>query len=136
MAADLFPAGSLHDTEAMSSGFSIHMDDDGYYWHLYPYFESAKLPCGHELIDLYGHNEIHGYELDRLRARLVVAQKDLAWRSDTWDVVTGWNGHDITPESEIKRAVEKRKMLDTIERFLVLIDHCQSNGVKLCVFGD
>ena len=136
MAADLFPANSVRDSEAMASEVAIHMDDNGYYWHLYPYFESAKLPCDHELIDLYGDNEISGYELDRLRARLIVAQQDLAWRSDAWDVVTGWNGGDITPETEIKRSVEKRNMLDTIERFLALIDYCKSNGFKLCVFGD
>jgi hypothetical protein len=136
MAADLFPGQSVRDSPALESDWAMHMDDDGYYWHLYPYFESAKLPCDHELIDLYGDNEIHGYELDRLRSKLVVARKDLSWRSDSWEVVTGWSDDHLAPESEIRKKVDKQRLAETIDRLISLIDHCRDKGLKLCVFGD
>ena len=136
MAADLYPSTSLRETDGMTSALAMHVDDNGYYWHLYPYFESAKLPCGHELVDLYGSNAIDGYELDRLRAKMIVAKNDLSWRPESWDVVTGWDGHDIRSQNEIKKIVDKAKMVELIDRLIALIDHCKTNELKLCVYGD
>jgi hypothetical protein len=136
MAADLFPGMSVDDSQALQSDWTIHLDDDGYYWHLYPYFESAKLPSGGELIDLYGDNEVSGYQLDRLRSSMETARNDLCWRGDSWEVVTGWSGDDLSPETEIKQRVDKYRLLELIDRLVSLIDYCVACELKLCIYGD
>jgi hypothetical protein len=50
--------------------------------------------------------------------------------------VTGWNGTTLAPEREIKQRVEKLRMLEVIDRIVLLIDHCKATGLKMCVFGD
>lgn len=137
MAADIFAGKSVRDQEAIRSDSTIHFDDSSpYYWHLYRYFESARLPTTRgELIDLCGEREIDGYELARLREALAVARNDLTWRPESWEVVTSWD-RNIAPETEIRRPVEKQRMLDLIDRLVSLIDHCQKSGLKLCFSGD
>lgn len=136
LAADIFPGKGLNDTRLLDSELAIHLDDDGYYWHLYRYFETAKLPGQHELVDLYGSNEIDGYQLTRLQEVLTVAKKDLEWRPDEWFVVIGWEGHSISRESEIRRSVKKQELIELIDRFNELIDYCIFGSLRLCVVGD
>ena len=119
-----------------SSGQTHLYIDDGYYWHLYPYFESAKLPSNSELIDLYGDNEISGYELDRLQKRLEDARMDAQWRPDEWPVTVGWKGAKVTKEAEIQSIIKKSDLIFTLDRFLDLISYVRDNDLKLCVSGD
>jgi hypothetical protein len=136
MAADLYPATGLDDDPQPESSFTVQLPSDGYYWHLYWYFESAKLHFNHELIGLYDDNEIFGYELERLEARLKDAALDLQWRPDTWDVTIGWNGKDLRRETELKSQVRKHEMLSLINRLLSLITYAATRNLKLCVRGD
>ena len=133
MAADLYPCKKVLGS---SPDLTVHFDDDGYYWHLYPYFETAKLPGRHELIDLYGNAEIEGYELKRLFNVLELAENDLGWRADEWRVTTGWSGQKISEETEINRPVLKGELLRRIRRLRALTSYCLENGVPLCVDGD
>jgi hypothetical protein len=135
MACDVFPATSL-DERPTSPELFVEFQSDGYYWHLYPYFESAKLPSKNELIDLYGDNEISGYELDRLESRLREAKLDMQWRAETWLVTIGWTGSNICRESEDQRLVDKQTMLALIDRMLNVIAYTKENELKLCVVGD
>jgi hypothetical protein len=137
MALNLFPGTSLNDFDGARSPPAMLLENDGYYWHLYPYFEAAKLltVSADELIDLYGSREIEGYELSRLREQMIVASKDLQWRGATWDVVTGWN-EVVSPHTEIREVVHKSEMLTLLDRLIALIDHCQTERLKLCVWGD
>jgi hypothetical protein len=67
---------------------------------------------------------------------MVDARNDLSWRAPAWEIVTGWNGADLTMETEIRRVVQKQAMVDTIERIISLVDHCKAHDLKLCVWGD
>ena len=104
----------------------VAFQSDGYYWHLYPYFESAKLPSEYELIDLYGDNEISGYELDRLEGRLREAKLDMQWRAETWLLTIGWSGLNICRETEDQRIVDKQTMRALIDRLLNVIAYTKS----------
>jgi hypothetical protein len=136
MAADIYPATGLDDDPQQESLLNVQLQSDGYYWHLYWYFESAKLPSNHELINLYEDNEIFGYELERLDARLKEAALDLQWRPDAWDVTIGWNGKDLCRETELKSRVRKHEMLSIIDHLLSLITYASARDLKLCVRGD
>ena len=67
MAVDIYPAAGLDGERKIESRFWIKFDDDGYYYHLIPYFQSAKMPPKKMLIDLHTNSEISGYELNRLQ---------------------------------------------------------------------
>lgn len=136
MAADIFPGNSPDDLEGMKSKLAVHFDNDGLYWHLYPYFESAKLPSIFELVDLYGNSLIEEYEMTRLRQCLLAAKNDLSWRPDSWEMVTGWTGEECRPEAEIKKTVTKAALISKIDALVALIDYCLTGKQKLCVMGD
>jgi hypothetical protein len=89
MAAYIFTAPSWRSKPVHLNDKSVLFDDDGYYWHLYRYFEGANLDKREELVDLYGGREIDGYQLDRLEDELVAALRDTATKPNQWHVLTG-----------------------------------------------
>ena len=135
MGADLFIADE-QGTRIDDSGPSITFDDDGYYWFLYPYFETANLNRRFELVDLYGNSEIDGYQLERLRDELLEARLDVEKRADTWKVLVGWTGTTKSRTTEIWRSVYRTEFLDRIDHLLRLVDAARVGGRKLVVVGD
>lgn len=136
MSLDIGVGKSWDDPALFKEGGHLSFESDGYYWFLYKYFENANLDPAHELIDLYGGNEIEGYELERLEEELNAALNDIQWRDNTWEVVTGWNGESKTKEAEIKREVSKTEMSKLIKNLLVLISESKRTGRKLVCLGD
>jgi hypothetical protein len=136
LAADLGLGTSLNDPNLFSDGISLTLNDDGYYWFLYRYFESANLDKQHELIDLYGDAEIDGYQLERLEEELRQAHFDANNRNDSWDVLTSWHGSEVSKQAEIRKVVEKNKMIELIQRLLDLIEQAKRRKLKLICVGD
>ena len=135
MAADLFVAESWKAPHANPDERAVAFEDDGYYCHLYRYFEGANLDRRHELIDLYGGGPIDGYQLDRLEDELRAALEDASHRAQTWRVLTGWNEHPAR-ENEIWKEVEKQKLIDLIHSMLWLINFAKERNLKLICYGD
>jgi hypothetical protein len=52
--------------------WSLHFDDDGYYWYLYPLFEDLYTATGN-MIDLYGDARFERHHFSRLRRMLAEA---------------------------------------------------------------
>jgi hypothetical protein len=124
VSCEIFPAANVADAERVPHNSRLFLEGDGYYWHLYPYFQSAKIPSEDpELIDLFSNNVIDGYELDRLQLRLEDARMDIQWRPDQWTVTTGWRGGNIAKETEILCTVEKRKLNQLINQLLEMIEN-------------
>ena len=119
----------------MGTDLSMTFNDDGYYWHLFQYFEKAKLPGQYELIDLYSDGEINGYELKRLSEILDVVEQDINWRPSNWQVTVGWQG-EVGEETEINRTVEKVILHQIIQQLKTLIAYCFENNLVLCVDSD
>lgn len=135
MAADIYVAENLRAVRAHPPERSVWLDDTASYWHLYRYFEAAKVQRAEELFDLYGSAEITGYELDRLKDELTAAREEASQKPDEWKVLTGWKDF-AARENEIWGIVKKTELLDIIARLLWLIDFARENGLKLIVFGD
>jgi hypothetical protein len=135
MAADIFVAENYRATRANPPERSVWLDDTGCYWHLYRYFEGAKVRRTEELVDLYGGAEIDGYELDRLEDELIAARDDASHRPNEWKVLTGWK-ESPARENEIWGVVKKSDLLEIIARMMWLIDFARQNRLKLIVSGD
>ena len=135
MAATVFPCKKYSDSSLMGTDLSMTFNDDGYYWHLFQYFEKAKLPGQYELIDLYSDGEINGYELKRLSEILDVVEQDINWRPSNWQVTVGWQG-EVGEETEINRTVEKVILHQIIQQLKTLIAYCFENNLVLCVDSD
>ena len=135
MAADIYVAENWRANRANPPERSVWFEDNGYYWHLYRYFEGAKVQRTDELIDLYGGAEIEGYELDRLEDELAAAREDASHRPEEWKVLTGWK-ESPARENEIWRVVQKADVLEIIANMLWLIEFAKANKLKLIVRGD
>ncbi|NBV45839.1 MAG: hypothetical protein EBR86_09420 [Planctomycetia bacterium] len=135
MAADIYVAENFRAARVNPPERSVWLDDTGYYWHLYRYFEGAKVQRAEELVDLYGGAEIDGYELDRLEDELKAAREHATHKPDEWKVLTGWNGKPAR-ENEIWRVVKKAELLEIIARMIWLIDLARTQNLKLIVSGD
>jgi len=84
VAADII-VGPLSDHAAHLRRGRLLLNDDGYYWFLYRYFEAANLDRGAELIDLYGGAELAGYQLERLAEELQQALRDVEAGPAEWN---------------------------------------------------
>lgn len=115
----------------------VSLQDDGYYWWLYWYFEAASLPPRRaELIDLYGDSEISDYQLELLRRELVEARLDASHRPDEWRVVIGWNGERASAETERASFVRKTEMLKIIDDLLLLVTAGLEHHLPVVCIGD
>jgi len=136
MAAEIYVAQSSNDYPPRNPpDRSVWMEDDGYYWHLYRFFEGANLDRRRELIDLYGDAEFSGYQLDRLEDELQVALKDAHQKPAKWSVLTGWSDHP-SRENEIWREVDREKMLDLITQLLWLVSFAKDSSLQIICTGD
>jgi hypothetical protein len=135
MAATICVAENIRATRTNPPERTVWLDDTGCYWHLYRYFEAAKVQRTEELIDLYGGAEIDGYELDRLEDELIAARDDASHKPCEWKVLTGWN-ESPARENEIWRVVKKTELLEIISKMKWLIDFARENKLKLIVSGD
>jgi hypothetical protein len=135
MAADIYVAENCRANRANPPECSVWLNESGCYWHLYRYFEGAKVQRTEELIDLYGDAEIDGYELDRLEDELLAARDDASHKPDEWKVLTGWSQFPAR-ENEIWCVVDKTELLEIIAKMIWLIDFARANELKLIVSGD
>jgi len=136
MSAEIYVADRSNDQERQNPPErSVWLNDDGYYWHLYRYFEGANLDRRHELIDLYGDATIEGYQLDRLEDELRAALTDAQTRPAQWSVLTGWR-EQRARENEIWQEVDREKMFELVGRLLWLIAFARDSGLPLVCFGD
>jgi hypothetical protein len=135
--ADLFVSESLECAGPTKPGKRVVLADDGYYWFLYWYFEAANLPPRkHELIDLYSDAELSGYQLERFIAELEEARADALSKPEHWNVLTGWNGENMSRESERRVRVERSRVLALVDELLSLAREALSSGLKLISIGD
>ncbi|MDP3541890.1 MAG: hypothetical protein Q8T11_05415 [Elusimicrobiota bacterium] len=115
----------------------VLLQDDGYYWFLYWYFEAASLPPRkHELIDLYAHAELFGYQLQRFIEELDEARTDVLSKPEQWSVRVGWNGETMSKETERYESVERSRMVALIDDLLSIAREAHDQDLKLFSIGD
>jgi len=135
MASEIGIGKSIDHDNPFIDDQRIILNDDGYYWHLYPYFENAKIVQEYELIDLYGDCEVEGKELSSLEKQLYKCLNDIDKKNDTWKVLTGWREFKAEG-NEIYHEVEKSKMVKLINQFHKFISIAKNKNLKLICIGD
>jgi hypothetical protein len=137
MAAHIFLADPKHLDQPAAGLDSIALDDDGYYWFLYKYFEEANLSYSNiELIDLYGGGIIEGYQLHRLLTTLEEALYVTKLMPPKWRVLAGWTSEEQSQASENWEEVERLRMEQLIEQLLNMINKSISSNLKFVSSGD
>ena len=137
MAAHIFLAEPKDLDRPAEGSDSFFLEDDGYYWFLYRYFEGANLTAHKgELIDLYGGDVIEGYQLYRLQTELEEALRVTRLMPDRWKVLVGWESEDCSKGNERWKEVDRVEMASLIERLLRMISKANSADLKFVSSGD
>lgn len=108
----------------------VAFDDDGYYWHLYPYFEEVVKQTG-QMVDLYGDAIFDVKHLPDLLATLKRAAASVRKRPKEWKVRIGWRGQD-----EVFEKVTKVTMQRMLRDFIALVKLAIETKRKVVCFGD
>ncbi|MBI1346444.1 hypothetical protein GC163_09150 [bacterium] len=108
----------------------VYLEDDGYYWFLYPYFQDVWEHTG-QMIDLYDDAVFGGNEQPVLLALLERAAAEASQQPDEWNVRIGWRGDDA-----IVSKVTKPELQALLTRLIDLVTEAQASQCAFVCFGD
>ena len=109
------------------------VDDEGYYWFLYPLFEKLREETG-EFIDLYGGATFSGVALDALAQTIVEAHKLVDAQPDSWEVVTGVITKPV--RKEVRASVNKQQMKMLLAKLEEAVSKAKTRGAYVTFWGD
>jgi len=116
----------------------VAMEDDGYYWFLYPLLETLA-ECTGEMIDPYGGATFAGRDLDSLHGTLVEARRRIEPMPERWNVQTGMSlGSNLhpTPPTPLNSEVEKEAFVALIERLDAVVAKAKTDNRRIVCLGD
>lgn len=112
---------------------SFSLDDDGYYWFLYPLFAQLYEHTA-QMVDLYGKAFFEGTSLDALQEVLAQARQQLESQPETWQVSVSLQ---ISPEyKEVFDEVSRTTFLEILDRWKRLVEFAQKHGLGIVCWGD
>ena len=112
---------------------SLCLEDDGYYWHLFPVFEKVWERAG-QMIDLYGVADFGPKELPVLREALLDSCEELGKQPERWKVKTG---EQIKPvQKTLYDEVDREKFLAFLDSIQSVIQKAIDTKRHLIFFGD
>lgn len=117
---------------------SFSLDDDGYYWFCYPFFEDLYDRTG-EMIDLYGWAWFAGAHLDELAATLVRIRAKANEMPEERQVCVG---HSVAPHSSphapkpLFSSVRRDRLLHLLAQFEDLVAEARRDAKWVSCFGD
>lgn len=127
MSIGLSRTDDVHNADYTSD---IYLEDDGYYWFLYPFFQDVWEHTG-QMIDLYGVAVFGVNEqqvlLETLERAATVARK----QPDEWDVCIGWHGKDAIISKVIKTDLQA-----LLTKIIDIITEAQASQFAIVFFGD
>lgn len=109
------------------------LEDDGYYWFLYPLFEKLQ-GLTTQLIDLYGDAVFSGARLDDLQDMLDEARALVAGQPERWRVHVAMNYPPNHPEGS--REVTRAGFEGLFKQFQNVIDDARATGSSVMFVGD
>ena len=109
---------------------SMALEDDGYFWFLWPHFDRLSAETG-QTMDLYGDASFSGESLTAIERALALATSQVENQPKSWEVSIG-----TTSAGEVYRTVWRRQFLDLIAEFSVVITRCRVLGQPLVCIGD
>ena len=116
----------------------IDLEDDGYYWFLFPHFEDLANETG-QMIDLYNGAVFESATLAAFRAMIERAKGAVRTMPDCWNVQTGSEiGSYLEPKepTPVFSAVEKGALIQLLDRFAELVDTAISTKGRIRCLGD
>ena len=121
------------DPRDEDSEWVCSLENDGAFWHLWPYFESLHATTG-QIVEPYSIGVFTGHTLAPLRETLSAARQELLLKPPSWEVVTG---KQIAPEERVARAVVSRDGLQSLlDILLKAVEDAGATGRCLTFFGD
>ena len=112
------------------NGYGVCLEDDGYYWFLYPYFERVSAVTG-QMVDLYGDAVFTSGDLTApLRALEGASTAAGVWGEDQ-NVRLGWRG-----EQQIFDKVSKKRLRGLLGELIALVTAAKETGAKVVCVGD
>ena len=121
------------DPRDEDSEWVCSLENDGAFWHLWPYFESLYATTG-QIIEPYSIGVFTGDTLVPLRETLSTARQALLQKPQSWEVVTG---KQISPDERVVRAVVSRDGLESLlDILLKAVGNAGATGRCLTFFGD
>jgi hypothetical protein len=109
------------------------LEDDGYYWFLYPLFEKLERLTT-QLIDLYDSAVFSGARLDDLENTVEQARALVAGQPERWRVHVAMNDPPDHPEG--LREVTRAGFNVLFEQFQNVIDEARATGSSVIFVGD
>jgi hypothetical protein len=109
------------------------LDDDGYYWFLFPLFEDLAKQTG-QWIDLYGGAAFAGPTLDDLARTLTAAGVLVEKQPPVWEVVIGVRMGPV-PE-EVRCAVDKQQIRALLDKLEAAVHKAKAAGTYVTFMGD
>jgi hypothetical protein len=104
---------------------SLKLSDDGYYWYLYPIFETLYSRTS-QMIDLYGDAEFDQDHLQELKQALSIARTLVLQQPDNWLVYSGG----------VYSEVQKTTFLSLIEQIEAMAEYAIREGGVIVCLGD
>jgi hypothetical protein len=115
------------------SDWRFALEDDGYYWFLYPLFEKLAQLTG-ELIDLYGGAEFAGKKLVDLERFVQDAQELIAHQPEQWRVHVAMNYPPEHPKGS--KEVTRAGFEVLLEQFQNVLDEARRTNSSAIFAGD
>lgn len=112
----------------------MFLDDDGYYWFLWPLFQELFEETG-QFIDLYGNACFESENLARLGQILERAQILVNTQPETWSVSVGIQTHQ-SHSHEVFQQVSKTHFLKLLNQWQSLLRLAEQSGQGIVAFGD
>ena len=109
------------------------LDNDGYYWHLYPAFEVLHESCG-QMIDLYGDALFQGDLLASLEAALAAAHLQAVSQPERWEFVQ--TAIVVGAATEVRSPVYRSVLLTLLEELQAGVATARANGSCILFWGD
>jgi hypothetical protein len=107
----------------------LALEDDGYYWFLYPLFVELQKATG-ELIDLYDGATFQGGQLAALGRTLSAARSLVASQPAAWQVNVS------VPESPVYKTVNRDQFMALLDRFDHIVARAKALGRPVVCLGD
>ena len=109
------------------------LEDDGYYWFLFPLWEKLRQRTGQE-VDLYGDAAFGGAQLEQLEAVLREAKQLFASQPEFWKVGVGNQTFPI--QQEIYSIVSKNEFEKLINKIESAIEKAKAENGYITFWGD
>lgn len=117
-----------------AEGLDFTLEDDGYYWYMFPFFESIRK--SHNLmIDLYGYEIFFEKDLNILETQMLKISKSIEDKPEVWEVKVGERNF-ILKKVELFNYVNKKQFKELIQKFLNGIERARNDGKYLIFYGD